>query len=370
MRRRREAGDAVEHAAARDSAARQPRPWQRRPCRRPPRSGGRARGTRADAAAGRRRDAPRRRRHRTAPRAWRARQPVGPRRPCGQFCRDFAQVLPSICTWAHASVKDDKVESRLAIVRGAWRIQLPRQPSIAGREEDSYCVLPGRADRGLVILCDHAGNLLPPEYGTLGLPAAQLRAPHRLRHRRCADRAGAGGRARRSRRHDALLAPADRPQPRPRRSDPHHAPLRRGGDPRQPQARCSRARQAHAPLLRALSSRHRRHHRPVPGDRRGARAAVDPLLHRELEGVRPALARRRALGRRCAPGQAPAGQLLCRGRPDRRRQRALCRPARRRLPVAARRAARPCQCHRRDPAGPDPRRRPGKRPGASGSAAS
>jgi predicted N-formylglutamate amidohydrolase len=50
----------------------------------------------------------------------------------------------------------------------------PRAPTIAGREEESFCVLPGRADRGLVILCDHAGNLLPPEYGTLGLPEAQL----------------------------------------------------------------------------------------------------------------------------------------------------------------------------------------------------
>jgi predicted N-formylglutamate amidohydrolase len=50
----------------------------------------------------------------------------------------------------------------------------PRESSIAGREEESYCVLPGRADCGLVILCDHAGNLLPQAYGSLGLPAAQL----------------------------------------------------------------------------------------------------------------------------------------------------------------------------------------------------
>jgi predicted N-formylglutamate amidohydrolase len=42
------------------------------------------------------------------------------------------------------------------------------------QEEDSYCVLPGRADRGLVLVCDHAGNALPAEYGTLGLPPAQL----------------------------------------------------------------------------------------------------------------------------------------------------------------------------------------------------
>jgi predicted N-formylglutamate amidohydrolase len=49
-----------------------------------------------------------------------------------------------------------------------------RVPAIAGREEDSYRVLPGRADRGLILVCDHAGNALPAEYGTLGLPAAQL----------------------------------------------------------------------------------------------------------------------------------------------------------------------------------------------------
>jgi predicted N-formylglutamate amidohydrolase len=49
-----------------------------------------------------------------------------------------------------------------------------RAPPIAGREDDSYCVLPGRSDRGLILVCDHAGNALPPEYGTLGLPAAQL----------------------------------------------------------------------------------------------------------------------------------------------------------------------------------------------------
>jgi predicted N-formylglutamate amidohydrolase len=49
-----------------------------------------------------------------------------------------------------------------------------RVSGIAGREEPSYCVLPGRIDRGLILLCDHAGNALPPEYGTLGLPANQL----------------------------------------------------------------------------------------------------------------------------------------------------------------------------------------------------
>ncbi len=46
--------------------------------------------------------------------------------------------------------------------------------TIAAAEQESYVVLPGRADAGLVILCDHAGNALPSGYGTLGLPAAQL----------------------------------------------------------------------------------------------------------------------------------------------------------------------------------------------------
>ncbi|MGE3919270.1 MAG: N-formylglutamate amidohydrolase, partial [Hyphomicrobiaceae bacterium] len=39
----------------------------------------------------------------------------------------------------------------------------------------SHRVVPGRATRGLVLLCDHATNHLPPEYGTLGLDPAQLK---------------------------------------------------------------------------------------------------------------------------------------------------------------------------------------------------
>jgi predicted N-formylglutamate amidohydrolase len=46
---------------------------------------------------------------------------------------------------------------------------------IAGQEESSFCVLPGRCDRGLILLCDHADNALPPGYGTLGLPPDQLK---------------------------------------------------------------------------------------------------------------------------------------------------------------------------------------------------
>jgi predicted N-formylglutamate amidohydrolase len=45
---------------------------------------------------------------------------------------------------------------------------------IAAEEHDSYSILPGRSDGGLLILCDHAGNALPEGYGTLGLPPEQL----------------------------------------------------------------------------------------------------------------------------------------------------------------------------------------------------
>ncbi|KAB2911629.1 MAG: DUF1244 domain-containing protein [Hyphomicrobiaceae bacterium] len=47
-------------------------------------------------------------------------------------------------------------------------------PRIEAVEHDSYCILPGRADAGVILLCDHAGNAFPPAYGTLGLPPDQL----------------------------------------------------------------------------------------------------------------------------------------------------------------------------------------------------
>lgn len=46
---------------------------------------------------------------------------------------------------------------------------------IEARSADTYVILPGRANSGLVLLCDHAGNAFPPEYGTLGLPDSQLK---------------------------------------------------------------------------------------------------------------------------------------------------------------------------------------------------
>src|SRR5262252_3148068 len=47
-------------------------------------------------------------------------------------------------------------------------------PTIRAEEHDSYRVLAGRADARLILLCDHAGNALPPTYGSLGLPPEQL----------------------------------------------------------------------------------------------------------------------------------------------------------------------------------------------------
>ena len=39
---------------------------------------------------------------------------------------------------------------------------------------DSYEVISGRRDAGLLLLCDHAKNAIPSDYGTLGLAAEQL----------------------------------------------------------------------------------------------------------------------------------------------------------------------------------------------------
>jgi predicted N-formylglutamate amidohydrolase len=47
--------------------------------------------------------------------------------------------------------------------------------TIEAVETEVFRVLPGRADQGVVILCDHASNAFPPAYGTLGLPPEQLK---------------------------------------------------------------------------------------------------------------------------------------------------------------------------------------------------
>lgn len=60
-------------------------------------------------------------------------------------------------------------------LRPAMLHEPPARPLIQSSEADSYSVIAGAADAGLVIVCDHARNAFPPGYGTLGLPAAQLR---------------------------------------------------------------------------------------------------------------------------------------------------------------------------------------------------
>ena len=49
-----------------------------------------------------------------------------------------------------------------------------RVAAIAAEAAEGFEVVGGAATRGLVILCDHASNALPVEYGTLGLPPAEL----------------------------------------------------------------------------------------------------------------------------------------------------------------------------------------------------
>ena len=47
--------------------------------------------------------------------------------------------------------------------------------AIAAENAECYRILPGRADGGLILVCDHAENAFPDGYGTLGLPVDQLR---------------------------------------------------------------------------------------------------------------------------------------------------------------------------------------------------
>lgn len=45
---------------------------------------------------------------------------------------------------------------------------------LAATEAAAFRILPGRANAGLLVICDHASNALPDGYGTLGLPPTQL----------------------------------------------------------------------------------------------------------------------------------------------------------------------------------------------------
>jgi predicted N-formylglutamate amidohydrolase len=47
-------------------------------------------------------------------------------------------------------------------------------PLIAPDLTDSYEIISGRSEAGLILICDHAVNALPSAYGTLGLPPKEL----------------------------------------------------------------------------------------------------------------------------------------------------------------------------------------------------
>ncbi len=53
-------------------------------------------------------------------------------------------------------------------------MQRHREARIEPAAAETFTVLPGRADAGLILLGDHAGNAFPPGYNTLGLEPAQL----------------------------------------------------------------------------------------------------------------------------------------------------------------------------------------------------
>ncbi len=139
-----------------------------------------------------------------------------------------------------------------------------RPSGIAAEEHDSYSILPGRSDRGLIILCDHAGNDLPEGYGTLGLPPEQLQ-------RHIAYDIGAAPIAR------ALSAALGAPAVMTRYSrlliDPNRGPddptlIMRISDgaviPGNRRLDAAERDEPHAAVLRALPSRHRGGHRPMP----------------------------------------------------------------------------------------------------------
>ena len=46
--------------------------------------------------------------------------------------------------------------------------------TVPDEQAEAYTVIGGTLDAGLIVLCDHASNALPPEYGTLGLASAQF----------------------------------------------------------------------------------------------------------------------------------------------------------------------------------------------------
>jgi predicted N-formylglutamate amidohydrolase len=51
----------------------------------------------------------------------------------------------------------------------------PAPDRVWPQHADTHEILPGRADAGLLLICDHADNRIPDGYGTLGLEASELK---------------------------------------------------------------------------------------------------------------------------------------------------------------------------------------------------
>src|SRR3990172_3531271 len=200
---------------------------------------------------------------------------------------------------------------------------------VAGSDAETYTILSGRLDAGVVILCDHAGNAFPPGYGTLGLAASEL-------ERHIAYDVGAAVVTRR------LAAALGAPAVLTRYSRLLIDVNRGLDDPT---------------LIMRLSDG-----AIVTGNRQLDAAERDQRIrlyyepyHAAIEGLIEPLARRRLVGQGSEAGPAIARGSRGRAGAGRGRERALLRPPQGRLDVAARDHAPPRPCHRRDPAGFDPR---------------
>lgn len=65
-------------------------------------------------------------------------------------------------------------ETRVLVARHLSGKEEPMAGSIAAMSAEAFEVIGGPADRGLLILCDHAQATMPPEFGSLGLPPSEL----------------------------------------------------------------------------------------------------------------------------------------------------------------------------------------------------
>jgi predicted N-formylglutamate amidohydrolase len=106
----------------------------------------------------------------------------GGRRNVGCGHSFFSTSLPRALVCAIALPPSSGAPTRVVFAE-APQSYIRSMPDSNGREPsaladplvtDSYEVIPGRNDAGVLLLCDHAVNAIPGEYGTLGLASAEL----------------------------------------------------------------------------------------------------------------------------------------------------------------------------------------------------